>query len=143
MGQLNLWTATTEPVLQGPHATATEAHTLWAHASQQEKHQGEDHTPQLERSPCSPKLEKARVQQQGPSAANRLIVLNVGTSLGVQWLGLVLSMLRARVQSLVGELRSHMPHGVAKKEKEEREDWNRDPLRLSSSAEFMINMLAC
>ena len=38
---------------------------------------------------------------------------NVGTSLAIQWLRLPLE--QARVQSLVGELRSHMPCGVAPK----------------------------
>ena len=34
-----------------------------------------------------------------------------GTSLVVQWLGLRLPMQRVQVQSLVGELGSHMPRG--------------------------------
>ena len=38
-----------------------------------------------------------------------------GNSLEVQWLGRVLLLPRAQVQSLVGELKSHKPHGVAKK----------------------------
>ena len=38
-----------------------------------------------------------------------------GNSLAVQWLGLGAFTEVARVQCLVGELRSHKPHGVAKK----------------------------
>ena len=38
----------------------------------------------------------------------------VGNSLVVQWLGLDAFASRARVQSLVGELRSYKPWGVAK-----------------------------
>jgi len=34
-----------------------------------------------------------------------------GTSLVVQWLRLHLPMLGVRVRSLIGELRSHIPHG--------------------------------
>ena len=37
-----------------------------------------------------------------------------GNSPAVQWLGLLLSLPRAQVQSLVRELRSHSPRGVAK-----------------------------
>ena len=37
--------------------------------------------------------------------------INIGTSLVVQLLRLRLTMQGVRVQSLVGELRSHMPHG--------------------------------
>ena len=39
----------------------------------------------------------------------------VGSSLAVQWLGLGAVTVRARVQPLVGELRSHKPHSTAKK----------------------------
>ena len=35
----------------------------------------------------------------------------------VQWLGLVLSLPKAQVQFLVGELRFHQPLGTAKKKK--------------------------
>ena len=37
-----------------------------------------------------------------------------GTSLAVQWLRVHLPMQRVQVQSLVGELRSHMSHGQKK-----------------------------
>ena len=43
-----------------------------------------------------------------------------GNSLVIQWLRLVLSLTRARVQSLIGELRSYKPW-LAKKKKKERE----------------------
>ena len=42
----------------------------------------------------------------------------LGNSLTVQWLGLGIFTTMAWVQSLVGELRSHEPHGVAEKKKE-------------------------
>ena len=38
-------------------------------------------------------------------------------SLAVQWLGLQLSLSRAQVQSLTGELRSSQAHSMAKKKK--------------------------
>ena len=38
----------------------------------------------------------------------------------------LLSLLRARVQSLVGELRSHNPHGVAKKYKHKHRQTNEE-----------------
>ena len=41
----------------------------------------------------------------------------VGNSLVVQWLGLNTFTAAAQVQSLVGDLRSHMPCDTAKKEK--------------------------
>ena len=41
----------------------------------------------------------------------------IGNSLAVQWLGLVTFTAGAQVQSLVGELRSHKLHRVAKKKK--------------------------
>ena len=45
----------------------------------------------------------------------------VGTSLAVQWLRLHASTAGARVQSLVGELRSHMPLcAVQKKNKKQK-----------------------
>ena len=37
--------------------------------------------------------------------------VNLGTSLMVQWLGLCLPIQKMWIQSLVGDLRSHMPHG--------------------------------
>ena len=40
-----------------------------------------------------------------------------GSSLVVQWLGLSAFTAVARVQSLVGQLRSHKPSGEAKKKK--------------------------
>ena len=40
-----------------------------------------------------------------------------GNSLAVQWLGLSAFTAGAQVQSLMGELRSRKPHGVAKKKK--------------------------
>ena len=43
--------------------------------------------------------------------------VSLGTSLAVQWLSSLHPLEGARVQSLVGELRSHMPWGVAKKRK--------------------------
>ena len=39
----------------------------------------------------------------------------LGTSLAVQWLGLHLPIQGVLVQSLVGELRSHMPRGQKNK----------------------------
>ena len=39
------------------------------------------------------------------------LVKTTGSSLMVQWLRLRLPMQGVRVRSLVGELRSHMPHG--------------------------------
>ena len=44
-----------------------------------------------------------------------------GNSLVIQWLRLVLSLTRARVQSLIGELRSYKPWLAKKKKKRERE----------------------
>ena len=41
----------------------------------------------------------------------------LGTFLAVQWLRLYLPMQGVRVQSMVGELRSHMPLGVALKKR--------------------------
>ena len=41
----------------------------------------------------------------------------LGTSLAVQWLGSVLSLPMAEVQSLVRELKSHMPQHNQKREK--------------------------
>ena len=53
-----------------PCTTSTEAQTSRAHVPQQKKPpQQEAHAPQLERSPCSSHLEKARAQQWRPSAA--------------------------------------------------------------------------
>ena len=46
-----------------------------------------------------------------------LKLLSLGNSLAVQWLGLSAFTAGARVQSLVRELRSHQPHGEAKKRK--------------------------
>ena len=43
-----------------------------------------------------------------------------GTSPAVKWLRLCLPMQEARVQSLVGKLRSHMPWGVAKNLKKKK-----------------------
>ena len=40
-----------------------------------------------------------------------------GNSLVIQWLDFMLPLQSAQVQSLVGELRVHKPHGVAKKKK--------------------------
>ena len=40
---------------------------------------------------------------------------HLGTSLVVQWLGFHAPNARAQVRSLVGELRSHEPHGKARK----------------------------
>ena len=45
------------------------------------------------------------------SPGNLLDMQVLGTSLGVQWLRLHLSMKRVRVQSLVRELRSYIPPG--------------------------------
>ena len=42
-------------------------------------------------------------------------------SLAVQWLGLQLSLSRAQVQSLTGELRSSQAHSMAKKKKKQVE----------------------
>ena len=39
----------------------------------------------------------------------------------VQWLGLGAFTVRAQVQSLVGELRSHKPHGQIKKKEKDQE----------------------
>ena len=44
----------------------------------------------------------------------------MGNSLVVQWLGLGAPTARARVRSLVGELRSYKPHGEAKKTTKKR-----------------------
>ena len=44
----------------------------------------------------------------------------LGTSLEVQWLGLCTCIAGTRVQSLVGELRSHNPRDLAKKEKKKK-----------------------
>ena len=43
-------------------------------------------------------------------------------SLVVQWLGVSVFTLVAQVQSLVGELRSHKPRGVAKKKKRKKQE---------------------
>ena len=40
-----------------------------------------------------------------------------GNSLVIQWLDFMLPLQSAQVQSLVGELRVHKPHGMAKKKK--------------------------
>ena len=45
----------------------------------------------------------------------------IRTSLVVQWLRLMLPPQGVRVQSLAGELRSSMPHGVAKKKKNSKQ----------------------
>ena len=51
-----------------PYATTTEPRRPRAHASRQEKpRECKACPPQLESSPCSPKLEKALEQQQRPS----------------------------------------------------------------------------
>ena len=42
---------------------------------------------------------------------------DVGNSLAVQWLGLGAFSAGTQVRSLVGELKSHKPHSVAKKKK--------------------------
>ena len=51
-------------------------------------------------------------------------IINKGdewTSLAVQWLRLhTLPMQGAWIQSLVGEIRSHKPHGMAKKKKKKK-----------------------
>ena len=47
--------------------------------------------------------------------------LTLGNSLVVQWLRLTLPLQGPQVQSLVGELRSCMPHSAAKKKKKRRE----------------------
>ena len=61
MGQLSLWTATTEACLRSR-----------ACAPQREKPlQWEACTPQLESSPCSPQLEKAHPQHPRPSVKGR------------------------------------------------------------------------
>ena len=49
----------------------------------------------------------------------KLILIKSGTSLAVQWLRLRLSLQGVRVQSLVGELRSHMPQAKKIKHKTE------------------------
>ena len=48
--------------------------------------------------------------------------LRTGTSLVVQWLRLMLPMQGVRVQSLVGELKSHMPCDVAKNYKKKKKN---------------------
>ena len=45
--------------------------------------------------------------------------LKIGNSLAVQWLGLSTFIAGAQVQSVVGELGSHKPHGAAKKKKKQ------------------------
>ena len=45
------------------------------------------------------------------------LLVTLGTSPAVQWLRLQLPLQGVRVRSLVGELRSCMPHGAAKKKK--------------------------
>ena len=62
-GQLGPCTTITEPALQSPWTTTTEAHLPTACAPQQEK------PPQWEA--CTPQLEKARMQQQRPSTAKK------------------------------------------------------------------------
>ena len=57
-GQLNPWTTTTEPVLPGACAL-----------KQEKPPQLDSHTPQLERSPRWPELEKAHAQKGRPSTA--------------------------------------------------------------------------
>ena len=48
----------------------------------------------------------------------------IGAFLAVQWLGSMLPLLGVWVRSLVGELRSHMLHGMAKKQnKINRKEW--------------------
>ena len=48
-----------------------------------------------------------------------------GTSLGVQWLRLHLPMHGMQVQSLVGQLRSHMPWGQKKKDIKQKQYCNK------------------
>jgi len=50
---------------------------------------------------------------------------NLGTSLAVQWLRLCLPIQGLQVQSLAGELRSHMPHGQKKKKKSQKQYCNK------------------
>ena len=58
--------------------------------------------------------------RQGPSPLcliryrNPAVKTNAGTSLAVQWSGLGTLVQGMRVQSLAGEVRSHMPHIAAK-----------------------------
>ena len=54
-----------------------------------------------------------------PQLRNMILIQNAGTCLAVQWLRLHLPMQGAQVQSLVGEVRSHMPHSQKIKHKTE------------------------
>ena len=54
-----------------------------------------------------------KMVQQVPSKKDK----ESGNSLVVQWSGFSAFTARAWVQSLVGELRSHKPHGMAEKKK--------------------------
>ena len=56
---------------------------------------------------------KISYYKQGPL----LKVKPIGNSLALQWLGLCALTAGARVQSLVGELRSHKPLGTGRKKK--------------------------
>ena len=68
-GQLSLCSRAQELQLLSPHATATKACMLRAHASQEKPLQWKAHPPQLESSPCSLQLEKACQRQPRPSTA--------------------------------------------------------------------------
>ena len=51
-------------------------------------------------------------------------IRKLGNSLAVRWLGLHAFTAVARVQSLVGEIRSHKPQGTAKKKEKKRKTLN-------------------
>ena len=63
-----LFRSTTEPALQSPRATTTEARVPRARALQREATAMRRPRTATKSSPRSPQLEKARVQQQRPKA---------------------------------------------------------------------------
>ena len=69
------YSTTSEPLLQSPGATTTEAQAPRAHTPQQEKPlQWKAYAPQLESSPHSLQLEKARAHQRPITVKNKLIL---------------------------------------------------------------------